>query len=140
VHPQHLGGGYMHSFGYVKMTQAHHGSALPDGSYGGNPCGFLIDSGNTKPYLACDTGLFGDMKLIGDEGVGAAVLPIGDNFSLGPKDALRAIKLIRTKLAIPVHYNTWPLIEQDALAWKVSVEESSPTKVVILSSGDTLSI
>jgi L-ascorbate metabolism protein UlaG (beta-lactamase superfamily) len=80
------------------------------------------------------------MKLIGDEGVGAAVLPIGDNFSMGPKDALRAIKLIRTKLAIPVHYNTWPLIEQDALAWKVSVEESSPTKVVILSSGDTLSI
>ena len=140
VHPQHIGGGYMHSFGYVKMTQAHHGSALPDGSYGGNPCGFLIDSGNTKLYLACDTGLFGDMKLIGDEGVDAAVLPIGDNFTMGPKDALRAIKLIRPKLALPVHYNTWPLIEQDALAWKVSVEESTPTKVVILSSGDTLSI
>jgi L-ascorbate metabolism protein UlaG (beta-lactamase superfamily) len=80
------------------------------------------------------------MKLIGDERVDTAVLPIGDNFTMGPKDALHAIELIRPKLAVPVHYNTWPLIEQDALAWKSSVEESTPTKVVILSSGDSLSI
>ena len=118
----------MRSFGYVKMTRAHRGSALPDGSYGGNPCDSLIDSGDTKHYLACDTGLFGDMKLIGDEGVDAAVLPIGDNLTMGPKDALRAIELIRPKLAIPGHHNTCPLIEQDALTWKSSVEESTQQK------------
>ena len=80
------------------------------------------------------------MKLIGDEGVDDAVLPIGDKFTMGPKDALRAIELIRPKLAIPGHYNTWPLIEQDALTRKSSVEKSTPTKVVVLSSGNTLSI
>jgi len=140
VHPQHIGGGFLHSFGYVKMTQALHGSALPDGSYGGNPCGFLITTSDTTIYLACDTGLFGDMKLIGNEGVDAAVLPIGDNFTMGPKDALRAVQMIKPTLVIPVHYNTWPLIEQDALVWKQAVESATSTKVCALSSGDTVSI
>ena len=80
------------------------------------------------------------MKLIGDEGVDIAVLPIGDNFTMGPKDALHAIELIRPKFAVPVHYNTWPLIEQGALAWKFSVEERTSTKVGELSSGDTVLI
>jgi L-ascorbate metabolism protein UlaG (beta-lactamase superfamily) len=91
-------------------------------------CDFFIDSVHTKHYFTCGTGLFGDMKLIGDEGVDAAVLPIGDNLTMGPKDALRAIELIRPKLAIPGHYDTWPLIEQDALTWKSSVEESTQQK------------
>ena len=138
VHPQHIGGGYTHSFGYVKLTQAHHGSALPDGSYGGTACGFLISASGTSIYLACDTGLFGDMKLIGNEGVDIAVLPIGDNFTMGPQEALLAIQMIKPSVAVPVHYNTWPLIEQNATEWKRTVEMQTPTKVHVLQSGQSL--
>ncbi|CAG1013177.1 partial hypothetical protein, partial [Anaerolineales bacterium] len=90
THGQHLGGGYKHPFGYLKLTLALHGSMLPDGSYGGNPCGFLLSANDGKKfYFAQDTGLFGDMKLIGEEGLDVAVIPIGDNFTMGPDDALR---------------------------------------------------
>jgi len=96
VHPQHIGGGFHHPFGYVKMTQAIHGSALPDGSYGGMPGGFLITTkAGEKIYISGDTGLFAGMALIGEEGLDLAVLPIGDNFTMGPDDALRAVKLLR---------------------------------------------
>lgn len=141
THPQHLGGGYHHPFGYLKLTLATHGSGLPDGSYGGNPAGFLltIPSGE-KIYLACDTGLFGDMELIGDEGVDLAVLPIGDNFTMGPDDALKAVKLIRPKHAIPVHYNTWGLIEQNAQAWAEQVEAETDTKAHVLDPGGRVSL
>ena len=88
THSQHIGGGFNYPFGYLKLTNALHGSALPDGSNGGNPCGFLLTSTEGKKvYLAGDTGLFGDMKLIGDEGIDLAALPIGDNFTMGPADA-----------------------------------------------------
>ena len=91
VHGQQHGGGHTFPFGYVKLTLAFHGSALPDGSNGGNPCGFLIAfKDGTRIYDAADTGLFGDMRLIGEEGVDLAMLPIGDNFTMGPDDALRA--------------------------------------------------
>ena len=135
LHPQHIGGGYNHSFGYTKMTQALHGSSLPDGSYGGNPCGFVISDAIEKDksiYFACDTGLFSDMKLIGQENIYVAVVPIGDNFTMGPNDAIKAIELIRPQIAIPVHYNTWPLINQDPLSWKNKIEERTDTKVIIL--------
>ena len=70
THAQHIGGGFHHPFGYLKLTQALHGSSLPDFAYGGNPCGFLLTTQDGKKvYLACDTGLFGDMRLIGEEGV-----------------------------------------------------------------------
>ncbi|MCP4691305.1 MAG: metal-dependent hydrolase, partial [Desulfobacterales bacterium] len=84
VHPMHIGGGFDHPWGRVKLTIAHHGSALPDGSYGGAPAGFLFYIGGKKIYHACDTGLFYDMKLIGEEGIDLAFLPIGDNFTMGP--------------------------------------------------------
>jgi L-ascorbate metabolism protein UlaG (beta-lactamase superfamily) len=88
VHGQQHGGSHRFPFGRLKLTLAFHGSALPDGSYGGNPCGFLLylDDGR-KIYDAADTGLFGDMKLIGEEGIDLAILPIGDNFTMGPEDA-----------------------------------------------------
>ena len=106
VHPQHLGGGFQHPFGYLKLTLALHGSALPDGSYGGNPAGFLLTTNDGKKiYMAQDTGLFGDMQLIGDEGIDLAVIPIGDNFTMGPDDALKAVKFLRPKVVIPIHYN-----------------------------------
>ncbi len=140
AHAQHLGGGYHHPFGYLKLTLALHGSALPDGSDGGNPAGFLLTAEGKKLYLACDTGLFGDMKLIGEEGVDLAVLPIGDNFTMGPDDALRAVKLIQPKHVIPVHYNTWDLIAQDPNAWARRVESETSTKAHVIKPGESFSI
>jgi len=140
THPHHLGGGYPYDFGYVKLTIAHHGSGLPDGSYGGNPAGFLISAEGKKLYLTCDTGLFETMRLYGEEGIDLLVLPIGDNFTMGPDDALRAVKLIDPKMAVPTHYDTWPLIEQDAGAWAKRVEAETSTKVHVLSAGDSLEV
>ncbi len=140
THAQHLGGGHEHPFGYLKLTLALHGSALPDGSYGGNPCGFLLTSEGKKVYLACDTGLFGDMQLIGDEGLDLAVLPIGDNFTMGPADAVRAARLLRAKTVIPVHYNTWELIAQDPAAWARQVEAEAGSKVTVLKPGESFSL
>lgn len=138
AHPQHIGGGFQHPFGYLKLTLAVHGSGLPDGSYGGTPAGFLLTTNSgLKVYLACDTGLFGDMALIGEEGVDLAVLPIGDNFTMGPEDALRAVKLIGPKHVIPVHYNTWDLIVQDAEAWAKRVMSKTDAKVHVLTPGDS---
>lgn len=140
-HGQHIGGGYKYPFGYLKLTLALHGSELPDGSSGGNPCGFLLTTSDGKKiYLAQDTGLFGDMTLIGDEGIDLALLPIGDNFTMGPDDALRAVKLVRPKVVIPIHYNTFPLIAQDANAWAVRVAQETTTHAVVLKPGESYSL
>lgn len=138
THGQHLGGGYKHPFGYLKLTLALHGSALPDGSYGGNPAGFLLSTNDGKKiYMAGDTGLFYDMKLIGEEGIDLAVIPIGDNYTMGPDDALRAIKLLLPKHVIPIHYNTFDLIAQDADSWAARVHLETATKVHVLRPGES---
>lgn len=140
-HGQHLGGGFKHPFGYLKLTFAIHGSALPDGSNGGNPCGFLLTTNDGKKiYMAQDTGLFGDMKLIGEERLDLAVIPIGDNYTMGPDDALRAVKFLEPKVVIPIHYNTFDLLAQDANAWAVRVEKKMGTKVVVLKPGESYSL
>ncbi|GAB4168361.1 MAG: metal-dependent hydrolase [Geothermobacteraceae bacterium] len=139
LHGQHLGGGHRHPFGYLKLTLALHGSMLPDGSYGGNPCGFLLTSNDGKKiYTAQDTGLFGDMRLIGEEGIDLAVLPIGDNYTMGPDDALRAVKMLGPKMVVPIHYNTFDLLSQDAVAWKQRVEAETGAKVAVLRPGESL--
>lgn len=140
AHGQSIGGGHTFPFGYVKLTQAQHGSAMPDGTYGGQPAGFLITAGGQKVYLAGDTGLFGDMQLIGDEGLDLAVLPIGDNFTMGPDDALRAAKLVRARHYIPVHYNTWPLIAQDAEAWARRVRSETGAEAHVLKPGESFGL
>jgi len=138
AHPQHIGGGFDYPFGYLKLTIAHHGSALPDGSYGGNPAGMLLTAPDGKKlYFACDTGLFYDMKLIGEAGIDLAVLPIGDNFTMGPDDALRAVKLINPQVVVPVHFDTWELIAQDPKAWAKRVEAETDTTCVVLAPGET---
>lgn len=141
THAQHIGGGHQYPFGYLKLTHAEHGSGLPDGSYGGNPAGFLLTTNQgTKLYFACDTGLFGDMRLIGEEGIELAVLPIGDNFTMGPDDALRAVKLIQPKHVIPIHYNTWGLIAQDPHAWAKRVEAETDAKVHVIAPGEAIEV
>jgi len=138
THAQHLGGGFQHPFGYLKLTLALHGSAMPDGSYGGNPAGFLLTTNDGKKvYFAGDTGLFGDMKLINEEGLDVAVLPIGDNFTMGPQDALRAVKLLAPKHVIPIHFSTWDIITQDANAWAAQVMRETGAQAHVLSPGQT---
>jgi L-ascorbate metabolism protein UlaG (beta-lactamase superfamily) len=133
THAQQIGGGYHHPFGYAKMTQAVHGSSLPDGSYGGMPGGFLITTPDDEViYIAGDTGLFAGMELIGEEGIDLALLPIGDNYTMGPDDALRAVKLLQPRTVIPTHYNTWDLIAQDPAAWKARVEAATDVVVQVV--------
>jgi L-ascorbate metabolism protein UlaG (beta-lactamase superfamily) len=141
VHGQQHGGAHDFPFGRVKLTQAFHGSALPDGSYGGNPCGFLVTfKYGLKVYDAADTGLFGDMRLIGDEGLDLAILPIGDNFTMGPDDALRAVKFLQPRKVTPIHYNTWSLIAQDADAWAERVRRETQAEPIILNPGDWVTL
>ena len=135
THPQHIGGGFQHPFGYLKLTIAHHGSALPDGSYGGNPCGLLLTAENKRVYLAGDTGLFYSMRLIGEEGIDLAILPIGDNFTMGPDDALRAVKLIEPQAVIPIHYDTFDVITQDPQAWAERVWAETSAEPIVLKPG-----
>src|SRR4051812_18031001 len=137
VHGQQHGGGHHFPFGYCKLTLAFHGSMLPDGSNGGNPCGFLLTlKDGAKIYDAADTGLFGDMKLIGEEGIDLAILPIGDNYTMGPDDALRAVKLIQPTKVLPIHYNTFDLIAQDAPAWAARVRQETNAEPVVLKPGE----
>ena len=138
THGQHLGGGFKHPFGYLKLTLALHGSTMPDGANGGNPAGFLLTTNDGKKiYMAGDTGLFGDMSLIGEEGIDLAVIPIGDNFTMGPDDALRAVKLLHPKHVIPIHFDTFDLIRQDAKAWAGRVEKETGAKVHLLKPGES---
>ncbi len=140
THGQHIGGGHTFPFGYLKLTQALHGSGLPDGSYGGNPAGFLITpKDGRKIYITGDTGLFSDMRLIGQEGIDIAILPIGDNFTMGPDDAYKAVELIMPKHVIPIHFNTWELIAQDAGKWAERVSRLG-TKVHVLKPGESLTL
>lgn len=136
-HPMNTGGGYKFSFGHVKMTPALHSSGLPDGTYGGDPGGYLLTVDGRKIYLAGDTALFSDMSLIGAAGLDLAVLPIGDNFTMGPEDALTALTFLKPKVVIPCHYNTWPLVAADAQAWAARVRQETAVKPVVLDIDET---
>ncbi|MGB3717858.1 MAG: metal-dependent hydrolase [Candidatus Promineifilaceae bacterium] len=140
VHAQHIGGGYQHPFGHVKLTIAFHGSGLPDGAYGGMPAGFLLSVEDKKIYVAGDTALFSDMQLIGQAGLDLAILPIGDNFTMGPDDALQAVSFLKAKAVIPYHYNTWQPIEQDVSAWASRVQSESDSTAVVLNVDETYTL
>lgn len=140
AHPMHLGGGYTFPFGRVKLTVAHHGSSFPDGTYGGNPAGLLLEIEGKRLYNAGDTALFSDMSLIGEGGLDVALLPIGDNFTMGPEDAAIAAKFLRARTVIPEHYNTWPVINQDPEAFKRRVEAATDARVAIVKPGEKFEI
>jgi L-ascorbate metabolism protein UlaG (beta-lactamase superfamily) len=141
AHGLHIGGGYLFPFGRVKMTIAHHGSTLPDGGYGGNPGGFLLDVANKRIYHAGDTGLFYDMKLLAEEKpIDVALLPIGDNYTMGPDDALRAALLLTPRLVVPMHFGTFEVIEQDPHAFADRTKQATGIEVVVMSPGQRLSL
>ncbi len=133
-----LGGSVDLPFGMVKLVQAHHSSSFPDGSYAGEPGGFLLKLEDGNIYLACDTALFYDMKLISAPGIDLAVLPIGDLYTMGPNDSLEAIRLIDPHHVVADHYNTWPPIEQDVSAWADTVRKGTKAKPVMVDPGGTI--
>lgn len=130
-HPLNTGGGANFSFGRVKMTPALHSSSLPDGSYGGDPGGYLLTVGGVKIYIAGDTALFSDMGLIGVNGLDVAILPIGDNYTMGPRDSLLALEYLNPKVVIPCHYNTWPIIAVDVAEWEANVKTNTAVKPIV---------
>ncbi|MBK5252477.1 MAG: metal-dependent hydrolase [Peptostreptococcaceae bacterium] len=140
THAMHIGGAYQFCFGRVKMTQAAHGSGIQTTGgiiCGGNPCGFLIEADGRKIYHAGDTGLIWDMKLLEDEHVDYALLPIGGNFTMDVADAVRAVDFIKPKTSIPMHYNTFPLIEASPELFKTSVQNNH---VIILKPNTAIDI
>lgn len=132
VHAMNTGGGYNFPFGRVKMTPALHSSGLPDGSYGGDPGGYLVIADGKTLYFAGDTALFSDMSLIGRAGIDVAILPVGDNFTMGPEDSVWALDYLKPKIVIPGHYNTWPPIAIDVNAWAEKVQMETAVTPLIL--------
>jgi L-ascorbate metabolism protein UlaG (beta-lactamase superfamily) len=142
AHPMHIGGSRSFPWGKVKFTQAFHGSSYEeeDGTvvYTGMPAGILFSAGGKTIYHAGDTALFSDMKLIGELAKpDAAFLPIGDNFTMGPEDALIAAKWIGANVTVPIHYNTFPVIEQDP---ESTFTSKLGNKGKHLQSGETMNI
>lgn len=142
THGMNPGGGFNFPFGRVKLTLAHHTSSMEAGLkpiYMGVPCGMVISADGKNLYHAGDTALFLDMQLIGRGGLDLALLPIGDNFTMGPDDALEALSLLKPKLAVPMHYNTWPIIAQDAREFARRADLKGHA-VRVLAAGETLEL
>lgn len=139
-HGMNSGGAYTFPFGRVKMTHALHSSSLPDGSYGGNPGGFVVTTDNKNIYIAGDTALFSDMTLIGQMGLDLAIVPVGDNFTMGPDDALLALEYLKPKVVMPCHYNTWPVISIDIDAWVDRVKSETAVQPVKLEVDESYSL
>lgn len=144
VHPMHIGGSHSFDFGTVKFTQAFHGSSYEEEGnkivYTGMPAGILFKGEDKVLYHAGDTALFSDMKLLGEmNDIDLAFLPIGDNFTMGPEDAAVAAKWLRAKKVVPMHYNTFPVIEQDGKAFAMEVT-TSITEGVVMEPGDSIEL
>jgi L-ascorbate metabolism protein UlaG (beta-lactamase superfamily) len=142
THGMSIGGAHSFPWGWVKLTQAWHGSTYIDetGQFHplGTPAGLLVRVGGKLLYHAGDTALFGDMALVGRHGIDLALLPIGDNFTMGPEDALEAVRLLKPKAVVPIHYDTFPVIEQDAVAWAARVTRETGVRCEALEPGNEI--
>lgn len=144
THPMHIGGAHDFDFGTVKFTQAFHGSAWTDEDsgtivYTGMPAGVLLKAEGKTIHHAGDTGLFSDMKLLGEfENIDVAFLPIGDNFTMGPEDARIAARWIGADKVVPVHYDTFPLIEQNGEAFCESLDHDQ--EGIPMKAGDEITL
>lgn len=137
-HPMHIGGAHEFPFGRVKLTIAHHGGGYgADASiYTGPPVGFLVTIGGKTVYHTGDTGLFLDMKLIGEMNqIDLLFLPIGDNFTMGIDDAAKAVEFLHPRKVVPMHYDTFDVIKADP---KVFASKVKDCQVIILNPGDSI--
>ncbi len=136
------GGGMDFEFGRATYTIAFHTSSFEDGTYGGEPGGWVVETGGKVIYHAGDTALFGDMRLIGElwPQIDLACLPIGDCFTMGPAHAIRAAEMLKPKAVLPIHYNTFPQIKQDPHAFARELEKRTGIQAHPLKAGEALDL
>ncbi|NQV52764.1 MAG: metal-dependent hydrolase [Flavobacteriales bacterium] len=114
THPMNIGGAWKFDFGWAKYVYASHSSVMPDGTYGGNPGGWMLEVDNKVIYYAGDTGLNTEMRLLGERyAIDWAILPIGDNFTMGPVDATKASDFLNCPDIIGMHFDTFGYIQID---------------------------
>ncbi len=144
LQPMNHGGTAAVPGGTARMEMAFHSSSLPDGSYGGNPAGWVLEIDGKRIYLAGDTSVFSDMERIGHprdgRGLDVAILPIGDLFTMGPAQSLEALRLLTPRHVLPCHYGTWPPIVQDAAAWAASVRRDTLAEPHVLAPGESFTL
>lgn len=144
VQPMNHGGTAPVPGGTARMEIAFHSSSLPDGSYGGNPAGWLLEIDGKRVYVAGDTSVFSDMERIGrprdGRGLDLAILPIGDLFTMGPDQSLEALALLKPKHVLPSHYDTWPPITQDAKKWAERVRGEGLAEPHVLLPGESFKL
>lgn len=140
AHPMNIGGSHAFEFGSVRFTPAWHSSSFDSGRYGGMPMGVVVDVSGFRLYHAGDTALFSDMSLIGRLGLDVALLPIGDNFTMGPDDAIEAVRLLAPKLVIPIHFDTFGLIKQNGPEFAARVKVETAADAVCLRPGETIDL
>ena len=140
VQPMNTGGTWTFAWGRLTQTYARHSSSFPDGTYGGNPNGFLLFAEGRCIYNTGDTSPFAEMTWIGeDHDIDLALMPIGDCFTMGLSGAIRAARMIQPQLTVPLHYNTFPPIQVDTGFWAKQMEaEGLPARV--LKSGETIEL
>jgi L-ascorbate metabolism protein UlaG (beta-lactamase superfamily) len=140
VQSMNHGGAAKMDFGRVKLTSAIHSSSMPDGSYGGNPCGFVVESSDGNFYYSGDTALTFDMKLVGEStDLRFAVFPIGDFFTMGIDDAIRAAGFVEVKKFVGVHYDTFPPIKLDHAAARQAAQAAG-MELILQGIGETVEI
>jgi L-ascorbate metabolism protein UlaG (beta-lactamase superfamily) len=140
THHMNIGGSKKFDFGTIKMVNAIHSSSMPDGSYGGNPAGYVVQAEGKTFYFAGDTALTYDMKIIGEQfSVDYALLPMGDNFTMGPADALTAAEWIKAKKTIAMHYNTFPPIAID-VEMVAEMAKKSGKDLIFMEVGQTITV
>ena len=136
-HPMNIGGSLDLPFGKVRMTFAQHSAGVA----GGIACGFVIYIGGKVVYYSGDTALFSDMQLIGrKDAIDYAVLPIGDNYTMGLEDAAMAAQWLNASHVIPIHYDTWPIIAQEVNHYKEVTEAMTRARVNIVAPGETIEL
>ena len=140
VQPMNTGGSWRFDWGYVTQTYARHSSSFPDGTYGGNPNGYILHLEDRCIYNTGDTCPFAEMAWTGEEhDVDVALMPVGDCFTMGPKGAMRAAQMLKPGLIIPLHYNTFPFVEIDLDHYKKLVQEHG-FNTRVLDPGETIEL
>ncbi|GAA3998125.1 metal-dependent hydrolase [Deinococcus rubellus] len=134
-----IGGTVKGEWGQVTLTPAWHSSSFPDGSYGGMPTGLVIEMGGKRVYFAGDTGRFSDMALIGEGGLDLAILPIGDNYTMGPIEAAKCLDLLKPTAAMPMHYGTFPALTGDPQVFAAEAEKRG-VKVYLPEPGEEIKL
>jgi L-ascorbate metabolism protein UlaG (beta-lactamase superfamily) len=141
THGMNHGGGWTFPFGRATYTLAFHTSSFPDGTYGGQPGGWVMEIGGKTIYFAGDTALFGDMRLIGELwNIDLACLPIGDCFTMGPAHAIKAAQMLKAKRVLPIHYNTFPPIQQDPDKFAADLKNQTGIEGLPLKPGQSLEL